>query len=593
MATAQAPAPAATKRRTKRKSRTLPTVITLVVLIGLGWSAYSRSHPAPDPNGKMLTAKVVRGDLVESVTATGSVTAQTGAEVHIGSQITGTIKRLYADVGTFVHKNDIIAVLDLPDIEAQVKQAQANLQQSQMLLMQQQSGLNMQKSQTSSAIDQARAALRSSQAKLNAAVAAARLQYAQTPTSIQQAEAAVAVAAAALSTARSNQKQVQASANLQIATAQEQLTQNQANQVNSGLTLVRNEALLKKGFVPQSTVDAAVAQDTVYRSQVAASQQNIQLVKEQVTASLASAQDQVTQAQKNLDAARAGLVAAKAGTYNDAAKLADVKDAEAAVNQARANLQLALGNTPQDIIKVQTIQAAEDTVKAAQQQLVYNQAQFDKTIIRTPITGTVLQLAAQQGETLAAGLAAPTLIIVADLNRLQIDAFVDETDVGKIRLGQEAETTVDAFPKATFQGKIFKIASGSTIQQGVVTYDVSIALDKTELIHHAKRGQVLKPDMTANVTIQSGKKTGVLLVPSEAVKVGVHGSTLNVVVMKDGKQTVESRPVKTGGNDGVNTEIREGVKEGEVIVRAGLQDPNRRGFGPQNPFGAAKGGKKG
>ncbi len=572
----------------------MPTVIALVVLAGIGWRGWTQAHPAQDPNGKLLTAKVVKGELIESVTATGSVTAQTGAEVHIGSQITGTIKRLYADVGTDVKAGQPIAVLDLPDVKAQEDQARANLMSAEMLLQEQQSGLSMQKSQTSNTIAQAQAALRSAQAKLDAAEAAARLQTAQTPTSIQQAQSAVAVSQAALSTARSNLKQVQASVNLEVATAQEQLTQAQANQVNSGLTLTRNEGLLKKGFVAQSVVDAALAQDTVYRSQIAAAQQNVDLIKAKVAADLQTARDQVTQAQKNLDASRSALVAAQAGTYNDAAKLADVQDARAAVNQAKANLQLAVGNSPQDIIKQQSIDQARDAVDAAKQQLIYNTAQFAKTVIRTPITGTVLQLAAQQGETLAAGLSAPTLIIVADLNRLQVDAYVDETDIGKIRMGQEAACTVDAFPKATFMGKIFKIASGSTIQQGVVTYDVSIALDKAELIKHAKRGQLLKPDMTANVTVQTGKRSDVLLVPSEAVKVGVRGSTINVVTMKDGKQVVELRKIKTGGSDGVNTEVRDGLKEGETIVRAGLVDPNRRGFGPANPFGPSnKGGKKG
>jgi multidrug efflux pump subunit AcrA (membrane-fusion protein) len=559
-------------------------VVMGVVLASLAWWAYAKSHPAEDPNGKMLTATVTKGDLIETVTATGSVTAQTGAEVHIGSQITGTVKKLNADVGTKVKAGDIIAVLDLPDLQAQVAQARSNLLQSQMHLTQDQSGLDMQKTQSSSAVQQAQAALRSAEAKLASAIAAARLQNAQTPTSIDQAQAQVSVAQAALATAQSNQKQVQASANLQIANAQEQFNQAQANQVNSGLILTRNQDLLKKGFVAQSVVDASLAADTVNRSLISAAQQNVQLVKEQVTANLASANDQVTQAQQQVEAAKAALVAAKAGIYNDAAKQADVNDARAAVNQARANLRLAMGNTTQDLLKVQDIAQAGDAVKVAKSQLDYQEAQFDKTLIRTPISGTVLQLAVQQGETLAAGLSAPTLIIVADLNRLQIDAFVDETDIGKIRLGQEADCTVDAFPKRVFKGKIFKIASGSTIQQGVVTYDVSIAIDNP-------KGR-LKPDMTANVTIQTGKLSGVLLVPSEAVKVGVHGSTVNVVVMKDGKKTVEARKVKTGGSDGVNTEIRDGLKEGEVIVRAGLPNPNQRGFGPQSPFGPSKGGGK-
>src|SRR4029077_9317966 len=125
----------------------------------------------------------------------------------------------------------------------------------------------------------------------------------------------------------------------------------------------------------------------------------------------------------------------------------------------------------QNVLKQQDIEQAREAVSVSQAQVNYSKDQLDKTYIRTPISGTVLQLAAQQGETLAAGLSAPTLIVVADLNRLPVDAYVDETDIGKVQLGQNAAVTVDAFPKKVFKGKVSKIASGSTIQQGVITYD--------------------------------------------------------------------------------------------------------------------------
>ena len=193
----------------------------------------------------------------------------------------------------------------------------------------------------------------------------------------------------------------------------------------------------------------------------------------------------------------------------------------------------------------------------------------------------MLQLAAQQGETLAAGLSAPTLIVVADLDRLQVDAFVDETDIGKVRIGQEADITVDAFPRRVFKGQVTKIASGSTIQQGVVTYDVTIS--PTNLGHQ------LKPDMTASVTIQTGRRPNVLLVPSEAVKAGKRGATVSVLVKQDGKTIIVPRSVKTGGSDGVNTEIREGLKENETVVLAGGQQTTRP-QGNASPFGQNGGG---
>jgi HlyD family secretion protein len=649
MASVSAPTNAALKRRVRQKTRTLPMIVVAVLVVGLVWFGWAKTHPAQDPNAKLLTAPVTRGDLLETISATGSVTAQTGAQVKIGSQITGTIKRLFADIGSFVKANQVIAELDLPDLEAQVAQSEASLSQSQSSLVaaqtryaQQQTGVGMLHTQISSAVEQARADLRAAQARLNSAQATAQQQTVQTPQDVLRAQTAVSVARAALSTAQSNLKQTQASINLQIANAQEDLNQSKANAANSSSNLKRQQDLNVKGFVADALVDQAKAQALVDQSHIQASQQNLDLSKAKAAADLQSAHDLVTQAQQNVAAAQAALTTAQAGTYTVASRQADVQNARAAVNTSQAALQTALGNTTQNALKDQdvlqaqeAIKTAQDAVSVAKSQVDYQKAQLAKTVIRSPISGTVLQLAQQQGETLAAGLSAPTLIVVADLTRLQVDAYVDETDIGKVRMGQEADITVDAFPKAPFKGKVTKIASGSTIQNGVITYDVTFSIEKPSQkpgdmaggsamnsrgagnaggggrgnagagSGQGRRGngggrrditKILKPDMTASVVLQTGKRENVLLVPAESVKQGSRGSTVNVLTVVDGKKEVQPRPVKTGGSDGINTEISDGVKEGDIIVRAGLPDPNRRG-GPSSPFGPSGkgggGGKKG
>jgi multidrug efflux pump subunit AcrA (membrane-fusion protein) len=568
------------RTRPKAKSRLWLWISLVIVVGGIATYAYMKSHSSNDA-GKMITAPVTRGDLIESVTATGSVTAQTGAEVKIGSQITGVIKRLHADVGTYVNKGDLIAELDLPDLQAQLDQSQANLLLAQTKYAQQLSGVGMVRTQSSSSVVQAQAGVFSAQQKLVSAQAAAREQSATTPNDIKRAQTAVATAQSTLSTAKSALAQVQAGANLQVATAQEQLQQAQANTANSAAALARLQSLLAKGYESQANVDVAQAQAAVNQSQVRSAQQNIQLVQQKVTADLQAAKDQVNMAQQGVASAQAALTSAQAGTYTVASRNADVQDAQAAVQQAQANLAAAKGNIANDVLKSQDVTQAEESVKSAEAQVAYYQAEAAKAMIRSPISGTVLQLSAQQGETLAAGLSAPTLIIVADLKRLEIDAFVDETDIGKLKLGQKANCTVDAFPDQSFKGKVIKIASGSTIQQGVVTYDVTVAIEDPS--------HVLKPDMTATVTIQTGKRTNVTLVPSVAVQVGTKGSTVNVLTKKDGQSTSSSVPVVTGGTDGVNTEIVSGVNVGDTIIVAGAPSASKR-QGSSSPFGQRAGG---
>lgn len=579
----------AERRKAQKARRNGFIVVVLAICAGLGWYQWNKMHQV-DPASKLITAKVTRADLIESVAATGSVTAQTGAEVHVGSQITGTIKHLYADIGTLVKANDPIAVLNLPDLDAQVRQAKASLDAATTKLQQTRAGVDLEVTQTREGIISAQAGVQSAQARLNSAIAAQQLTGILTPTDIRKADAALATATAALATAQSSLKQVQASANLQIATAQEAVTQNNATFKNASINLKRNQDLLAKGYVAGSIVDNAQEATTVAQAQLASATQNVDLVKASVEANLQAAKDTVTQAQKNVDSMVAALDAAKAEPFNDQQKQEAVKDARQALDQARSLLKTALANKIADTLKQQDVQQAQEAERVALATYQYQLAEQQKATIRSPIAGTVLNLAVQQGETLAAGLASPTVIIVADLHRLQVDAYVDETDIGKVRLGQAASVIVDAFSKRPYKGKVVKIASGSTIQQGVITYDVTIALSQKDIDDRRRR---ILPDMTTNVTLQTGILSNVLVVPSVAIKVSTKGSTVNVLTRVDGKPVVTPKKVVTGGSDEANTEIRKGLNEGDVVVLAGSVGPPKGSQGPASPFGPSGGGGRG
>lgn len=537
-----------------------------MIALGIGYFGWTKLRPGSTAP-KLITAKVGRGDLIETVSATGSVTAQTGAQVKIGSQIGGRIKRLATDVGSYVKAGQLIAELDLPDLQAQLAQANASLAQAETHYAQQLSGVNAVQTQTATSVSVAKQSVQSAAQKVAVAKANAKLQAQATPSDIKRASTA-------LSTAQSVLKQVQAGANLQVATAKEQLAQAQANAVSSAAALKRMQSLVAQGFAAQADLDTAQAQASVNESQVRSATQNVDLVNQKVEADLQAAKDGVASAQAALEASRAG-------TQTVLARNADVLDAQASELQARANLNAALANVSNDTLKLQDVKAAAEAVNQARAQVAYNQAQMDKSFIRSPISGTVLQLAAQQGETVAAGLSTQTLIIVADLKRLEVDAFVDETDIGKVKQGQRATCSIDAFPDRTFKGKVQKVASGSTIQQGVVSYDVTVQIEDPD--------HVLKPDMTANVTIQVGKQSNVVLVPVAAVQVSTRGSSVNVVSMVNGLQSTKSQKVVTGGTDGINIEIVSGLSEGDTIVLAGLTQSSTRASANSSPLSPNQG----
>jgi HlyD family secretion protein len=264
-----------------RKHRRMPRWALwtgLAAVVGLGWVFWSRFQAGQNNAGTMITAQVTRGSLVEAVSATGSVTAQTGAEIKIGSQITGVIKNLYADVGSRVKAGQLIARLNLPDLEAQVASTQAALAAARTKLAQEEAGVGMTDTQVRMAVTQAQAGLGSAQAKTQSAQATATQTRVQTPTDIHKAETALASSRAALLTARAALVQTRAGAALQIATANHQTTQTQATAAYSALDLTRQQSLAAKGYVAQSVADQAKAMAAMNQALVSSAQENVLLV---------------------------------------------------------------------------------------------------------------------------------------------------------------------------------------------------------------------------------------------------------------------------------------------------------------------------
>ncbi len=553
--------------------------LALVVVSG-ALIAQRRSQPAGGgalPVGVEVT-KAEIGTQLQKIVSTGVVASQTGTQVKIGSQITGRIRALPADVGTLVKADQVVAILDLPDLQAQVDQqkhavaaAAASLAQARSRLQQATETAGYTEEQTRAQIAEADAALRSAKAKVDSSQAAAQLQPIQTTTDIHRAEAA-------LSSANSAQKQVEQTIRQQIAQAQANLDDAQVGADNAQRTFKRQQQLLTKGFVAQELVDQY---ESTYKQAVAKLENmkaSLDIAREKTRADLQAAKDQVAQAQASLEAARAEK-------YSDNVHAADLLSAQEAARQAQATLELQTANRRSDRIKQMAIQEARSamiqadaTLQQARAQLKYQLDQLDKTIIRSPIKGTVLSITAQQGETVAAGLSAPTLITVADLSRLEVRAYVDETDIGRVKLKLPAEIRVEAFPGRTFYGKVTKIASASTIKDNVVTYETTITLQDT--------GGLLRPDMTTDVSLILGKHPNVLTIPSEAIHQQVARSFVYVMHQeRQGADRVEVRTIKSGFDDGSRTEIKEGLKEGESVVVAGLaqlgvRPPDSQGGGP-------------
>ncbi|MGA9665274.1 MAG: efflux RND transporter periplasmic adaptor subunit [Gallionella sp.] len=209
---------------------------------------------------------------------------------------------------------------------------------------------------------------------------------------------------------------------------------------------------------------------------------------------------------------------------DEALLAAQVRQSEAGVQSAQASLDLAAANekrsrdlfaleyvAQQDLdTAVQARKSAEAALLSARAQLDRDRANLAYSVIRSPVSGVVVDREVDVGQTVAASLQTPTLFKIAqDLSKMQIDTNFAEADIGDIRVGQTVRFTVDAFENRHFRGEVKQIRLNPTTVSNVVTYDVVVNVNNPE--------QILLPGMTAYVNITVAERKNVLLVPNSAL----------------------------------------------------------------------------
>lgn len=212
---------------------------------------------------------------------------------------------------------------------------------------------------------------------------------------------------------------------------------------------------------------------------------------------------------------------------------------------------------------------AKESVATAKENVQTAQTNLGYATITSPIDGVVLSKEVEEGQTVAASYSTPELFTIAqDLTDMRVIADVDEADIGGVKEGERATFTVDAYPNDTFEGTVTQVRQEATEENNVITYEVVISAPNTDL--------KLKPGLTANVTIFTAEKQGVLSVPSKALRFNPDKETVGnyTIVNSNGKNkvwtqegnTLKALTVQVGMSDGTHTEIISGIAKGTEII---------------------------
>jgi HlyD family secretion protein len=513
--------------------------------------------------GVLQTVPVMRGSVSTTVSATGMLEPRTTVEVK--SNVGGQLMYLAVDEGDRVTAGQVIAKIDPSDAQSTFTQSQADYESAQSKVAQAQQTLLIQQAQFPTQVRTAEAAVLAARLKLAEAEKQARVQPQLTATAIDQAQSNLAAA-------QSGYTQTQAASVPQkLAAAQTALDQAKANLSYAEKDLQRQRQLRTKGFVAQSVLDTAEQNAAVATAQCANAQNKLDTIDAETREDLTTARAKVTEAQ-------AALKSAQTNSIQDDLKRDDVAVARAELAQAEASLTNARANSGQTAVKQGDIIQAVATVKHSEAVVKNARTQLGYTTITAPCSGVVVSKNVEVGTVVTGAqsmgaASGATLLEIADVSHMYATVKVDETDIAQIQLGQQVHVSIDAFAGEQFTGKVSKIAPKTTTEQNITTITVTVEVAAPNLR--------LKPGMNATCNFVTACHTHVLMVPNAAVQRTPGGAMLTM--LEHGKPL--PRPVRIGLADNSNTEIADGVQEGELVVTA---QPN-----PANASGSTTAGASG
>ncbi|MGB9722299.1 MAG: efflux RND transporter periplasmic adaptor subunit [Chloroflexia bacterium] len=489
----------------------------LVLALAAGLLYLFLLRPTPPPY-----VVVRRGAIRGTVSAFGEVIST--RQAVLASPVSGQVVEVPVKVGQEVVTGTLLVRLSSEGLEYRVEEARLRLEIAQLHLQEAREGASPEE------IAAAQAELAAAEARLAALLAGAR------PEEVAVARQEVVQAEAALKQARESSALAVESARLNWEVAANALRN--AQDAYSRIYW-ENERLRQRGIpLPQAQQDA----ETLAWRQVEDAEDAMEQARLAYERARQEQEAAVTEAQARLTAARAHLQGLLSGP-EEAARA----EAEARVAQARANLsRLQAGS---DSIQVQIL---ERELFLAQLSLEQARAELDKTRLLAPFAGTVVELAADEGEVVGAY---SSLVRLADLRQLQIRARIDEIDVGWVSPGQAVTVTLDAFPGRPLRGTVQEIAPAVTIDRGTPYYLTTIALRPPLPV-------TLRLGMAANLTIVTVEKEDALLIPRQAVE--RIGEGYYVTVLREGRS--ERVRITLGVADPQYYEVLSGLEEGERVL---------------------------
>lgn len=495
-------------------------------------------------------AKVERGEVSQSIQATGQLVAFTS--VDLKSKAGGVVVYLAVDEGSLVKKGQLIARIDPADTRAGYDQAEADYTGAAAKAAQAVDAYKLQVDQSRTDVAGARADLETAEIRLKRAALQTVRQPSLSNLSVVTAQAAYDEAYAAL------QKLDQVTLPQTKRDALGTVLQTKSALDTATSQRARDEKLLAKGYIAQADLDKDKTAEELAHQAHEAAEQRTSTLEAELAITRRSQVATVARLKSALDQAKAQL------TDKDIAD-ENLAEARKAVDTSRVNLRKAQDGKRNEALRQADIRAADAAQRHNQVAVTNAKVQLDSTTVVAPRDGVVTLKYLEEGTIIPPGTSTFTpgtsLVQLSDVHKMFVDCTVDEADIAAVQMGQKVRVTTEAYKETPVWAKVTRISPAAVTLANVTTVKVRVQLEAG-----AAKKIRLVPGMNATCEFITMSRVNVLKVPSQAIK--TEGDTTFVLVKSADPLKPERRTVKIGktGNDDV--EILDGLREGEEVVTA-------------------------
>ena len=451
--------------------------------------------------------EVVRvGDFQKLISATGNLEAL--IDVEVKANVAGEIVKLYVDDGHYVEKDQVLLEIDPEQYEEERKQAEADVNAAEAQLMQSQLNIILKTEELESARQQAIDSVKIAQSNLKTTEAASQTQITSLETDIQTTLNQLAQDNIALEQAKIELNR----AEIRFAELETELESIKVDRANAESEWNRNKELFEKKLVSKKSLEEAESRYASADSQYKTAEQRLK------------SQEQTVNSQKKTIATRETAIANRklTKTYRDLnlQELRKMRQAE----EEEKKLQLQIAQTRlkeiqetlenEKTVTEQGAVSAEANLLRRRSSLKNQEEQLEWTTIKAPMAGTVTLLEIEEGEIVTSGRSAfsqsPPLMTIADLSKMVVKTYINEVDMERLRMDQQANIKVDAYKNKIYEGRVAEISPSGEERDNIITFEVMVKVVGSP--------SELRPGMSADVDVVTYEEKDVLMLPIDAVQ---------------------------------------------------------------------------